>query len=161
MKINKLKGLINIYSLLIVQQIIIISIAYAFLIDKDLIIKYSFFYSIIYVSLIYLAVLLGYLRYNKSIKMAIVFGSLQYLILKPLSIVRIPEACGKCDYNTIWELISVTLIADFVYIIIMILLMVLFLSLSKFIPKLRWIYYLVPLIFIILLQIITGIQIVL
>lgn len=145
MQHNKVKIILNAYSLFIVQQVIIIFLFYYVTVSKSLVTPYLSYYSAFYLSVIYLAVLFGYIKFNHSIKMGILFGSMQYLIFKPLNILLFPYSCGKCDYSSLSDLILPTFIGQYFFILIIILFLLLFLFFSKYIPKCKYLYYILPL----------------
>lgn len=86
----------NVYKSYIIGQIIFISVIFYLVKSRGLSSNYAFSFFIIYLVLFYLAILYGYLKHNKSIKSALLYGFIELLIMFPLVVVVLPYQCGKC-----------------------------------------------------------------
>ena len=97
------------YIAIIIQ--IIFFATYIFAVINDKVGVPSYFFAIYFIC-IYLALLYGYSRFNKSIKISTAYAFIEILIFLPVIIILFPYHCGKCDE------ISQTINGAFYYLLI-------------------------------------------
>jgi len=86
----------NVYKIYIAQQLIFIFIIYYVIKNSpgpNILAVHGF---IIYVLLLYFALLYAYKKYNDSIKISLFFWFMELLAITPLMIILMPYQCGKC-----------------------------------------------------------------